>query len=294
MSKHAYLIIAHHQFELLCKLLTLIDDVRNDIFIHIDGKADHVPYQKIEESVGRSKLYFTSRTRVKWGGYSEIKSEIILLKAATKQQHYDYYHLLSGADLPLVNQDKIHNFFDLNQGMEFVQFQKSKISEIKKRRVKYFYLFQEHLKKKAGILAHFQEVSLRLQELLRINRISNTNIEFQMGSNWFSITDNFARLIVANEKMINETFRYTKCCDEIFIQTILVNSSFKNYIYERQFSDSLTANQRFIHWSDIGPQDLTMKDLDQMYRSGCLFARKFNLEKDRQVVTEIESRCMTD
>ena len=35
MKRHAYLIKAHHQFDLLEKLLRLLDDERNDIYIHI-------------------------------------------------------------------------------------------------------------------------------------------------------------------------------------------------------------------------------------------------------------------
>lgn len=36
--KHAYLIIAHNEFELLKLLIDRIDDARNDIYIHIDQK----------------------------------------------------------------------------------------------------------------------------------------------------------------------------------------------------------------------------------------------------------------
>ena len=39
MSKHAYLVMAHHQFPLLQTTLRLLDDPRNDFFIHIDKKA---------------------------------------------------------------------------------------------------------------------------------------------------------------------------------------------------------------------------------------------------------------
>lgn len=38
MEKHAYLIAAHSQFELLKKLIVLLDDERNDIYIHVDQK----------------------------------------------------------------------------------------------------------------------------------------------------------------------------------------------------------------------------------------------------------------
>ena len=34
--KHAYLILAHHEFGLLQTLIDCLDDVRNDIYVHID------------------------------------------------------------------------------------------------------------------------------------------------------------------------------------------------------------------------------------------------------------------
>ena len=38
MSKHAFLIMAHNEHDILNKLLLLLDDERNDIFIHYDKK----------------------------------------------------------------------------------------------------------------------------------------------------------------------------------------------------------------------------------------------------------------
>lgn len=37
--KHAYLIMAHHEFEVLGKLVQALDDERNDIYIHFDKKV---------------------------------------------------------------------------------------------------------------------------------------------------------------------------------------------------------------------------------------------------------------
>ena len=41
--KHAYLIIAHHEFEVLEKLIQSLDDARNDIYIHFDRKLKSLP-----------------------------------------------------------------------------------------------------------------------------------------------------------------------------------------------------------------------------------------------------------
>ena len=42
-NRHAYLIMAHNEWELLNTLLSLIDDPRNDIFLHIDKKVKTMP-----------------------------------------------------------------------------------------------------------------------------------------------------------------------------------------------------------------------------------------------------------
>lgn len=39
IKKHAMLIMAHNQFEILEKLMTQLDHERNDIYIHIDRKS---------------------------------------------------------------------------------------------------------------------------------------------------------------------------------------------------------------------------------------------------------------
>ena len=39
MDRHAYLILAHKNFGQLRKLIELLDDPRNDIFVHVDAKA---------------------------------------------------------------------------------------------------------------------------------------------------------------------------------------------------------------------------------------------------------------
>ncbi len=38
-SKHAYCIIAHNNFNQLQILIDMLDDARNDIFVHIDKKV---------------------------------------------------------------------------------------------------------------------------------------------------------------------------------------------------------------------------------------------------------------
>ena len=45
MNKHAYLIVAHNNFYILEKLIRLIDDTRNDIYLHIDKKTKNFDFE---------------------------------------------------------------------------------------------------------------------------------------------------------------------------------------------------------------------------------------------------------
>ena len=62
-----------------------------------------------------------SRYKVYWGSYRMIQVEMLLFEEASKI-HHDYYHLLSGMDLPIKSQRKIQDFFETYKGMEFVHF----------------------------------------------------------------------------------------------------------------------------------------------------------------------------
>ena len=83
-SRHAYLIIAHTQFGQLKKLLRMLDDGRNDIYVHIDSKAKDFRREDFDGIMSQAGVFFTERTSVIWGAYSQIHSELVLLRAAAQ------------------------------------------------------------------------------------------------------------------------------------------------------------------------------------------------------------------
>jgi len=122
--KHAYLIEAHKDDYVFYSLLKMLDHELNDIFIHMDSKNVGFNPEQIKKTVHQSSIFFTQRTSVIWGGYSQINAELLLLEKATQTNKYAYYHLLSGQDLPIKPQSYIHEFFEKNNGLEYVRFEK--------------------------------------------------------------------------------------------------------------------------------------------------------------------------
>ena len=196
-----------------------------------------------------------------------INAELQLLKCATLQGNYLYYHLLSGEDLPIKTQDDIHDFFEEHQGKEFVRFECDKFQYYD--RVRYYYWFQEIVGRRNNLLTKGLKV---IQKILRIHR--NKNIVFQKGAQWFSITDELARYVISQEKWIKKVFNYTTCCDEVFLQTLIINSDFKQNLVKTDFDDDATMFMRINDWKMLEESDM-------------LSARKFCCETDKNIINKI-------
>ena len=293
MKKHAYLIMAHNDFFILEKLIELIDAPYNDIYLHIDKKVGNVDFSKFEKIVKHSKIYFTKRMNVKWSGYSQIACEFLLLKTAVKN-NYSYYHLLSGVDLLIKPPKTIYDFFEKNQGKEFVAFQSfESISEEAIGRVKYYHLLNGYRRHKNKIVRVFSNIFyknvLKIEKKLKINRIKKSKLEYRKGANWFSITDKLAKYVLTKEKEIQKTFNHTNCADEVFLQTIVYNSKFKDKVY-RNFKDEHCDSLRHIDWNRGGPYTFRKEDYQELISSNNFFARKFSTKVDQEIIEMIYNK----
>ena len=292
-EKHAYLILAHTHLRQLRTLLSLLDDPRNDIYIHIDRKAPFSA-KDLEGCCVRSAVQFVEpRISVHWGGPSVMRAELALLKAATAAPHA-YYHLLSGLDLPIKTQDEIHAFFQAHPDREFLQCWLMEASYTD--RFTYYTLFPENnrfiLSKKLNKLV--KDILMRLGA--RINR----GIDFHLSSQWFSITDGLARYVVSREDWLEQVFGHTSVPDEVFMATLLWNSPFKERLFdatlhqEQKAADrkALSGNLRLIDWtrgpSVRHPWTFREEDWDLLMASPCLWARKFDERTDANVIERLE------
>lgn len=290
MKKHAYLIIAHNEFYILERLLKLIDDERNDIYLHIDKKVKDFDFDYFKQIIKRANLYFTSRIDVIWSDYSQIKCELLLLKEATHQK-YDYYHLISGVDLPLKNQDEIHTFFDNCGHKDFVHFHNHKIaSNNSLDRVKYYHLFLKNIRSKNRykrfLSNKLHNLFIKIQKTVHYNRIKGQEKIFKYGANWFSITDELARYVLSKEAFIHKHFKHTSCADELFLQTIVYNSKYYQNLYNYQ-DDDYTSIMRYIDWERGNPYTFQKNDFEELMNSNMLFARKFSCNVDQEIVDKI-------
>lgn len=297
IKKHAYLIMAHNEPYVLERLLGLIDDERNDIFIHIDKKCNEITKNMVRSAIKISSVYFLEpRQNIRWGGFTQVKCEISLIELALKQGQYEYYHILSGADLPIKNQDYIHKFFEDNKGKEFIGFNNF---DKERKKISYFYFLQEvaprskkgnSLKVRYNNFLHvFFRVIDRLlilfQRIVNMNRLKNFNGIVCRGANWVSITNNLVADLISDKDEILSMYKYTAYPDEIFIQTYAYNSKYRDKIYN--LKDEYSGCLRYIDWTRGWPYTFRHDDFNEIINSDKLFARKFNSKVDSKIIDEI-------
>ena len=290
--RHAILITTHDNVEISKNLLSLYDDKNIDFYFLIDKKAKSYNEEVLKDICKKSSVYFVPKINIYWGSFSQIQAEYILLENAVKKS-YDYYHLISGCDIPLYTKNEFFDFFEQNKGKEFVEYSPKEIAEKNKvqDRVKYYYVFMESVREKSAIKrkpkTFLRECFLKLQKLLKIDRTKGK--EFQYGSNWFDITDDFAKYILKNKPWVIKHFKKTCCADELFLQTLLFNSPFySNNYYCLNEKNRILQRNRYTDWTRGQPYTFKKEDYNEIINiKESLFIRKFNYKNDAEIVNKL-------
>jgi hypothetical protein len=275
------------------KLLKSLDDENCDIFIHIDKRSKAINKEKIIKQVSKSHIKIYSKYKVYWGTNSITLAELFLLKKAVKGS-YDYYHILSGADMPIKSKAEINNFLDSNKGCEFIHFGTEQYQKDIECRYEKYHFFSRWLGRKRDkqFWIDAETYSLAIQRRLHIDRKKKFGFQVYGGANWCSITDNLARYTVDNYKKYAKAFRLTQNSDELFIQTIVMDSPCKNNIFRGGFNNDYSLCLRYIDWDRGTPYVFRVDDYEELVNAGesFLFARKFDSNIDREIVEKIYER----
>jgi hypothetical protein len=293
MIRNAYLILIHEYTEVLEKLLMLLDDDNSDIYIHIDKRTNEIDKKKLVHLVNKSNIQIYSKYKVYWATNSITLAELYLLKKAVKG-NYDYYHILSGADLPIKSKDEINDFLESHRGCEFIHFGTRQYQKDIECRYEKYHFFSKQLGRKRDkkFWVDAETYSLAIQRRLHIDRKKKLEFKVYGGANWCSITDNLAKYAVNNYNKYSKVFRLAQNSDELFIQTIVMDSSYKDNLYMGEFNNDYKACLRYIDWNRGTPYVFRMSDYDELINAEreFLFARKFDYKIDSGIVEKIYGR----
>lgn len=297
MNKHAYLFTVNSNFDVFNTCLRLLDFESNDFYIMFDKKSfPTIESAKVAIEYPKNAIVrHMSIKTINLGGYSQVDSVLSLIQEVIRSgEKYSYLHFLQNSDLPIKTNKEILNYFETNNGKEFVNIEWE--SDVwAERCCKYRYVFSHNRFYRTNRILNVANIALaRLQELVGIE--CNAGIKFYYGSALFSITLPFAKYIDSKRHSIRKIFRWTLAPDEKFIQTILMNSPFAGNLVKK--SNKNSSNAMLIDWGrerqKNSPHVWRMSEYDYLMsrpENGC-YARKFMASVDMDIVRAIERRLL--
>lgn len=284
--RHAWLILTHGNFAILEKQLRFLDSENADFFIHVDAKADF-DEERFSAVTERSRVTFVPRRRISWGHFAIAEAELELLRAAAPGR-YDYYHLLSGVDVPVKSRAYIEEYFTRAPGTNYVNFLAPEISRSDLYRVMFYYPMQRYNIRKPAVRRALRNFSAAVQLGFGVDRTRRLpdGFAFQKGAQWFSITHALAAYLLEKESEIRGIFSDTYCPDEMFVQTEIINSPFRDTLPENAFCNDYASCLRYVDWKRGNPYTFTDADLAELLSTPetALFARKFDYRSNPAVV----------
>lgn len=289
-NKHAYLIMTHADEYLLRVLIGMLDDERNDIYIHVDKKWRDFDSSRFETQ--KAGLYILpERIDGCWGHSSLMDIEYLLYEKAYEQGVYSYYHLLSGSDLPIKTQDYIHQFFSERPVKPYVSYWTfgGSPDDVYYKVSRYFYWMRAEQKSQNNKYVNmiFAKIHHFLADVIYVLKGDRQGSkDFYKGANWSSLPHECVQLLLARKEEMQKRMRFTRNGEEIFVQTILD----QDYFTPRSIQvKHLIEDLRYVNWmnSSQSPDIFIMADRDKLLSSNKLFARKFSSYTDKSIINLI-------
>ena len=281
--KFAYLILAHDAFGQLEKLVSrlLRDGAEDELFVHIDRKA-RVPdafLGGLPPGQRRRVHILPQRTSVYWGHHSQCRATLSLLEAALERR-FDYLHLLSGRDWPLVSRKAMVADIEASEADCFLHIEGEQMGWRMQR-----FCFEDRAlspkRKSRPLLWRLDALVRQLGERVdayyerRGLERSRPLGPWVKGSQWWSLPRDAAEHVrdALRDLKRSGRLRYTQCSDEHAIPTALFNSEFRRRI---------GPNRRFIIWpeGEWSPAVLTRENTPQAEQHTLWFGRKFDAGVD--------------
>lgn len=284
----AILITAYKNYHHLIDIVDFFDDKFN-IYIHIDKKSSISKEDIKELSLKNRVKYISQQYKINWGGINHLKAILELASKATEDTNNKYFHLITGHDYPIVPLDRFSDFFNTNQNNDFMEYftlphpawPENGMDRLSR------YNIYDLIDGRTGLNERLIKGFSKLQKKIGFKRSFSKDFPaLYGGSTYWSLKRESLEYIfkyMADYPMFLKRFKYSFCSEEIFFQTILLNSSLKNHI--------INNNLRFIIWEERNgnfPANLDYNDYHSIQKSDALFARKFEYPVSEELLRKIK------
>ncbi len=269
----AYLLLVHRfpdQFE---RLFRAIHHPDHHYVVHVDGNAEPAVARQIEGFLAAypNAALLESRPAL-WGGYSLVDAELRgMARLLEMDATWEFFINLSGQDFPLKSQAEIRAFLARNRGREFI------------RAVNQAIVRSDTMNR---IRTYVVERSDRVVRTI-FRRPFLLGATPYIGNQWMIVSRRFCQFVCHDpqSERFKRFYRNTFIPDEGFFQTVMMNTA--------AHGEVVGHDLRTIDWVPDGviklrPRTFTLADAAMLTTGDDLFARKFDMAEDADILTVLE------
>ncbi|OWV02731.1 MULTISPECIES: beta-1,6-N-acetylglucosaminyltransferase [unclassified Fibrobacter] len=297
MKKHVFMILAHNNPEYLNRMVSMLDAPNHFFIVHIDKKnellLEHSAITLLKE---KKNCTVFSEVSVNWGGLTQVLATLALVrKALNSEDHYDYFHLISGCDLPLVSATEMDRMVENDSIKGYVGLVEMDWSGLRKLSSRYrLFHFNDFADRRnhnlKTILCRSIEMAEKVFSKIGVYPRCDLKMPVYKGSQWWSLSRDVICYVddfLKDHPKYIKRFQWTSCIDEIFFHTIVFNSPFASVIEKN--------NHRYIDWRKLSKKDkpprILTEDAIPEIEKGCFwFARKTDPKKSELLIKYFEEK----
>jgi hypothetical protein len=278
-ERHAILMTAYKSAG---QILDVINYLGRDFvfYIHVDKKSamDLSLIGDIEN------VQIFKHFKVNWGSVNHLKSILFLSKEVLADRKNGYFHLITGQDFPAKSPAYFLNQLDTSKDyLEHFEMPAAHwLDGGGMNRLEYYNPYEvfDYRTILGKVLIKSVVTS---QKMLGIKRRIPYGVfrKLNGGSTYWSLTRKSLQYVVDFTKVNRLAMvgmRFTFAAEEIYFQTVLMNSEYAGKI--------VNDNLRYVDWSpdrDGNPAILDNSDYDKIRSSRKIFARKFHEHRSREL-----------
>ena len=264
--KHVILIHAHKDLDQLNALVGQLAHEDFIIYVNVDAKSA-LDVTRIDPRARQVR----QRIPVHWADWSQVRATLnSLAEIVDGVPEFGKVVFISAQDFPLLPNAALAQALDAAHGSELLEC--AAIGpDAWACQERYEYYYWHHggpaVKSAARLL-------LRGMRALGLRRKMVAGMRPYGGSCWWALSRPCVEMILQRMKAqpaLEQFFRTVACSDEMFYQTVVMDSPFAARVVSNNF--------RYIRWPDSGarnPKILEAADFDAIARSGAHFCRKLD------------------
>lgn len=292
MEQHAFIIPAHHQPQLLARILKVLEAPNHYFFIHINEKSgDLTPFVEATKDIGN--VHFVDRIKIYHGDISQIYATLIMMKAVVDSGiQFSYVHQITGQDYPLRSNVQFDAFFHGKRESYFFFDNIKKYSKkVLKKQHNRVYYFRPQLQdcKFLKILYYGLNIQRFVHLFVKRDEIKN----FATGSDWFSIHISVVKFILDyNQKHPEFLGRFvsTSSPSEIYYHSLLSPYISKFHIHTDQPLRYISFVPHRAVKTKYRPFLLNEQDYEYVIDSAAFFCRKVDLYESAKLMDMIDNQ----